>query len=88
MRAKNDQTDAEVRPRRIFSVVIQDADLEHHIKVRSSIHPSGFTGYFLDLVKADLTKWQSGAIIRAQALTKLTDSERAAFGFQQEHRSA
>ncbi len=52
-----------------------------YIEERAALHPKGLSGYVRDLVLVDRAKWQDMEKLRAQALSKLTDNERAALGF-------
>jgi hypothetical protein len=52
-----------------------------YIEERAAMHPKGLSGYVRDLVLVDRAKWQDMEKLRAQALSKLNDNERAALGF-------
>ena len=67
--------------RHIFSVNVPDKELADYIEERAARHPKGVSGYVRDLVLVDRAKWQDMERLRAQALSKLTDNERAALGF-------
>jgi len=67
--------------RHVFSVNVPDENLMAYIEERAATHPKGLSGYIRDLVLVDRAKWQDMEKLRAQALSKLTDSERAALGF-------
>jgi hypothetical protein len=67
--------------RHVFSVNVTDDEMAAYIKERADIHRKGFSGYFRDLVLPDMAKWNATERVRAMALAKLTDEERAALGF-------
>jgi len=67
--------------RHVFSVNVTDDSMADYIEERAAIHRNGFSGYFRDLVTADRAKWNATERVRAIALAKLTDEERAALGF-------
>lgn len=67
--------------RHVFSVNVTDNGMADYIEERAAIHRYGFSGYFRDLVAADRAKWNDAERLRAMALAKLTDDERAALGF-------
>lgn len=69
------------KQRHVFSVNVPEKDVAEYIEEMSARHPRGVSGYIRDLVLLDRVKYQDMEELRACALAKLTDNERAALGF-------
>lgn len=66
----------------MFSLPLTDHALADYVKQQGAKHRKGVAGYLRHLVKLDREKWIDMKKIRELALSKLTDNERAALGFQ------
>ena len=68
--------------RRVYSLPINDSEMEDFIEFRAHQHKGGRAGYLRELVALDFVKYRNDERIRQEALSKLSEDERRVLGFQ------